>query len=231
MKTELCAGTAEAVRIARSLAFDRVELCQELETGGITPSAGLQSFALKFVETHILIRPRGGDFVYSQDEKEVMLSDIDASRRLGMHGIVTGALTAANTLDTDWLNEARRQSKDTVLTFHRAFDEATDWQEAMEQLIEAGFTRILTSGQAKDVHTGMAVLQQMKAFAKGRIEIMAGGGVSVENVREVLRTAAPDAIHFSGTVRRITGEGSNYATEILVPDPQKIQDILREIRR
>lgn len=230
MKTELCAGTEEAVKIASQLKIDRVELCQQLEIGGITPSAGLQIFSQKLIETHVLIRPRGGNFVYSQDEKEVMLQDISASASMGVPGVVIGALDAENNLDLDWLKEATKISRNLTLTFHRAFDEVSDWQSSLETLISLGFRRILTSGQANNVLEGKETLQAMKLFANRRIEIMAGGGVTVENASIIKETVQPDAIHFSGTVLRKASENSRYALDLLVPDRQKIENILKEIR-
>lgn len=229
MKKELCAGTACAVQIASKLRFDRVELCQQLEIGGITPSAGLQQFSARRIETHVLIRERAGGFVYSSDEKEIMLADIALSAALGVHGVVVGALNEDLRPDKEWLKEARKAAGKLELTFHRAFDEVNGWQEAMETLIESGFQRILTSGQAPDVLSGVETLKSMKLLAAGRIEIMAGGGVRAENAGKVIAYAQPDAIHFSGTRLRRQDESSRYATELLLPDEATIAGILKVI--
>ncbi len=230
MDIELCAGTESAVRIARQFQLDRVELCQQLEIGGTTPSAGLQQFSQRLIETHVLIRPRGGDFVYSSDEKEVMLKDIYASASLGMTGVVVGALLKNNELDADWLKEAQKASQQLELTCHRAFDEVQDWQSSMETLISLGFKRILTSGQADHVLAGKEVLKSMKAFANGRIEIMAGGGVKADNVQIIRDFVKPDAIHFSGTSMQQADGNSRYAVDLLLPNIETIAAIVGQIR-
>lgn len=230
MKIELCAGTEPAIRMARQLGLNRVELCQQLEIGGITPSIGLQQFAQVLIETHVLIRPRGGDFVYSSDEKEVMLKDIAASASLGVQGVVIGALLDNNQLDTDWLQEARKVSRQLDLTCHKAFDETEDWPSAMETLITLGFKRILTSGQAPNVLDGKDVLKAMKIHAGGRIEIMAGGGVKAGNVKAIRDWAQPDAIHFSGTKLQKSASDSRYAIDLLLPDVGVIGEIVELIR-
>ncbi len=227
MKLELCAGNEQAVRIAQQFSFSRIELCQQLEIGGITPSIGLQEFSKNIIETHVLIRPRGGNFEYSSDEKEVMLKDIQFSRSIGMHGIVVGALTSENKLDELFLKEAVKSAGAIPVTFHKAFDEVKNWKESLEKLIELGFRRVLTSGQALNASEGINQLISMKTFAKNRIEIMVGGGVNAENIFKIKNNVAPNAIHFSGTSLKKLGNNARYSVETLQPDLIKILDILK----
>lgn len=230
MKTELCAATESAVRMAAQLHFDRVELCQQLEVGGITPSIGFQQFSAAWIETHVLIRPRGGDFIYSPDEKLVMLKDIESSRLAGMHGIVIGALDETGNLDIHWLQEAKVAAGTMEITCHRVFDEVKDWKASMDTLISLGFKRILTSGQAQGVSEGKETLKAMKAYAAGKIEVMAGGGVNSGNAKSVAEFVQPDALHFSGTKRQKLGGNSRYAIEALLPDLATIEEILAVIK-
>jgi copper homeostasis protein len=222
MKLELCAGNELAVRIAHQFSFSRVELCQQLEIGGITPSLGLQEFSKKIIETHVLIRPRGGNFEYNSDEKEVMLKDIQFSKSIGIHGLVVGALNHHNELDETFLKEMVKLSGSTTITFHKAFDEVKDWKESMEKLIELGFKRILTSGQAINASEGIEQLIDMKRCASNRIEIMVGGGINAKNIVEIRTKVNPDAIHFSGTSMKRLGENPRYSIETLQPDSVKI---------
>lgn len=232
MKIELCAGNEAACRIAADFRFDRIELCQQLEIGGITPSIGLIDFAVHTlnVETHVLIRSRAGGFVFDADEKTVMERDIAAAVKTGARGLVVGALTPGAGLDVEWLETVKSAYPEHIWTFHRAFDEVENWKTAMDTLITLGFTRILTSGQAKNVLEGIPVLLEMQAYAAGRIEVMAGGGVTVANAARIRQELQPHAIHFSGTQIHQQDAGSRYAAQVLVPDPLKIRQLLETFR-
>jgi copper homeostasis protein len=223
MKTELCAGTIEAVNLAVKYQFDRVELCQQLEIGGLTPSIGLQIASQKKIETHVLIRVRGGDFVYSSEEKEIMLQDIFEANKQGMSGVVVGGLLSSGELDLEFLQEITKLSKGLSLTFHKAFDEVADWSSAMEALIELQFHRILTAGQATNVWNGKDQLHEMLKIAQQRIEIMAGGGITLDTISQIVAEIPLDAIHFSGTTYSILAPSSIYETKALLPDESKIQ--------
>lgn len=231
MKLELCAGTESAVRMAAELQFDRIELCQMLEIGGITPSIGFQQFSKELIETHVLIRPRGGGFQYSDHEKEIMLKDIVASRELGMDGVVVGALDEQGNLDKEWLQKVIAIKGSMELIFHRAFDEVKDWQQSMDVLIELGFKRILTAGQASNVSNGREILKNMREYANDRIEIMLGGGVEPTSIHEIKNLVKPHAIHLAGAKLIKLDENSRYATDALIPDLKLIQEILSEIKK
>ena len=227
MKFELCAASLEAIRLAKELNFDRVELCQNLEQGGITPSYGMIEYAIAYgIDTHVLIRPRPGGFNYSEDEVEVMLRDILNCKEMGAKGIVIGVLTESGEIDREILMEFMDKAKGMEVTFHRAFDDCFDWKKSMDILIESKVNRILSSGLARNVEIGMPILQEMIEYSSGRIEIMTGGGVNAANIGRLNPVLAPDAIHFSGTVKFQQDEDSLFSESVLRVDKARVQRIL-----
>ena len=227
MKFELCAASLEAIRIARELNFDRIELCQNLEQGGITPYYGMIEYAIAYgIETHVLIRPRPGGFNYSEDEVEVMLREIINCNNMGAKGIVIGALTEGGDIDKMVLAEMMQKSKGMEVTFHRAFDDSIQWEKSMDTLIEFGVNRILSSGMARNVDIGLPILEKMIEYSNGRIQIMAGGGVSAANIGRIKNELVPDAIHFSGTVKYQQDEESLFSESMLKVDKARVQRIL-----
>ncbi|SRR5574343_105542 len=227
MKFELCAASIDAIKIAKELNFDRIELCQTLEQGGITPSYGMIEYAIAYgIETHVLIRPRPGGFFYSEEEVEVMLREILNCKEMGAKGIVIGALTEAGEVDETFLQEAMQKAKGMEVTFHRAFDDCIEWEKAMDVLIKHGVNRILSSGLARNVELGLPILKQMVAHSAGRIEIMTGGGISAANAGKIVQELKPNAIHFSGTVKVQQDEDSLFAEPVLMVDKPRVQRIL-----
>lgn len=231
MKFELCAASLEAIRIAKELNFDRIELCQNLEQGGITPYYGMIEYAIAYgIETHVLIRPRPGGFNYSEDEVEVMLREILNCKSMGTSGVVIGALTESSEIDVAVLSEIMNKSKGMEVTFHRAFDDCFDWKKSMDLLIEHKVNRILSSGLARNVEIGMPILEEMIKYSAGRIEIMVGGGVNAANVAKICTDLTPDAIHFSGTVKFQQDEESLFSESVLKVDKARVQRILDAAR-
>lgn len=227
MKFELCAASLEAIRLAKELNFDRIELCQNLEQGGITPYYGMIEYAIAYgIETHVLIRPRPGGFNYSEDEVEVMLREIINCRDMGASGVVVGALTESGEIDKVALAEIMDKAKDMTVTFHRAFDDSFDWKKSMDILIDLKVDRILSSGMARNVEIGMPILEQMISYSNGRIEIMIGGGVNASNINKISKELCPDAIHFSGTVKYQQDEDSLFSESVLKVDKARVQRIL-----
>jgi copper homeostasis protein len=227
MKFELCAASLEAIRLARELNFDRIELCQNLEQGGITPYYGMIEYAIAYgIETHVLIRPRPGGFNYSEDEVEVMLREIINCKNMGAKGIVIGALTEGGDIDKMVLAEMMQKSKGMEVTFHRAFDDSIEWKKSMDTLIEFGVNRILSSGMARNVDIGLPILEQMIKHSNGRIQIMTGGGVSAANIGRIKNELVPDAIHFSGTIKYQQDEESLFSESMLKVDKARVQRIL-----
>ena len=232
IKIELCAASIEAIEIARKLNIDRIELCQDLEQGGLTPSAGLIQYAIsKDIETHVLIRPRAGGFHYSEMELEVILNDIIISKKLGVKGIVVGVLQANFELDISALQKIKAVSDGLELTFHRAFDESIDWKKSIDALIELGFNRILTSGFASNVEIGFENLKKMVEFAENQIEIMPGGGINAANIAKIINEISPKSIHFSGTVKSILDEDSLFSETILKVEEKRVLRILDCIKK
>ena len=231
MKIELCVASIEALQIVKDLRIDRIELCQNLEQGGMTPSHGFIEMALlNEIETHVLIRPRAAGFTYSEDEIQLMLNDIKDCRELGVKGIVIGALNINKTIDRDAMLRMKEVAKDLEITCHRAFDDSFDWKNSMDVLIEAGVNRILSSGLSSSVELGLPILTEMMKYAKSRIEIMVGGGVNLGNVQRILLDVQPDAIHFSGTSKIVIDENSYFSETLLQVDKSKVEKLIHSIR-
>jgi copper homeostasis protein len=227
MKYELCAASLEAIRLAKELNFDRIELCQNLEQGGITPSYGMIEYAIAHgIDTHVLVRPRPGGFFYTEEEMEVMLREIINCKEIGAKGVVVGVLNESGEIDKERLAKIVEKADGMEVTFHRAFDDCLDWKKAMDILIELGVHRILSSGMARNVEHGLPILEKMKAYSNGRIEIMAGGGISAANVGKVCQQLGPDAIHFSGTVKFLQDEESLFSESVLKVDAARVKRIL-----
>lgn len=232
MKIELCVASVDALHIVKELAIDRIELCQNLEQGGTTPSFGLIEMALsKELEVHVLIRPRAGGFVYSEEEIKVMLNDIEVCRTRGVKGVVIGALNTNSQIDTNTVLRMKEAAKEMQVTFHRAFDESFNWRNSMEFLIDSGINRVLTAGLASSVDLGLPTLTEMMHYANKRIEIMVGGGVNLGNINRIVAEVQPDAIHFSGTSKVLLDEQSNFSESILQIDRGKVEKLIQSIRR
>jgi copper homeostasis protein len=231
MKIELCAASVTAIKLAKELKFDRIELCENLVQGGITPSAGRIEYAVNSgVETHVLIRPRPGGFYYSQEEVDIMVSDIRFAKQLGAKGVVVGVLNAYRAIDEETLKKFMDAAENMEITFHRAFDDCVlDWQKRLDILMNAGVTRLLSSGLASNISNGISVLKEMKEYIGNNIQLMPGGGVSAGNVAKIITEVHPDAIHFSGTVKTIVDEESFFSETFLAIDENRVKRILEEI--
>lgn len=227
MELELCAASIEAVQLAKKHNFNRIELCQNLEHGGITPSIGMIQTALKYdIDTHVLVRPRIGNFIYSSEEKEIILSDIKNFNSLNIKGLVIGVLKSNNELDINFLSEIKTINSSFDLTFQRAFDDVQNWKQAIDELVDLGFIRILTSGGKPTVDEGFQQLQQMIEYANGRIQIMTGGGINANNIKKIVTVLKPSAIHFSGTSIYKSNDNSLFSTDQLIVEETKIESIL-----
>lgn len=198
MKCELCAYTLEACHTAARIGIDRVELCASPAEGGVTPSIATitQACAIPGMEVSVMIRPRGGDFLYSDEELGTMLHDIRMAREAGATGVVFGVLTAEGKVDVERTRLLVEAAQGIDTTFHRAIDMTEDYQQAVEDIIHTGCTRILTSGGHDKAIDGIDNIVQAVARAAHRIEIMAGSGVTAGNARQLASTGV-DALHFS----------------------------------
>jgi copper homeostasis protein len=198
VEVEVAVQDAASARTARDAGADRVELCSALAaTGGVTPSIGVvEAVVAVGLPVHVLIRPRPGGFVHDADERAVMLRDVRAALAAGAAGIVSGGLTADGRVDADLVARLVDETGDAVFTFHRAIDAVDDRLAALDALLAAGASRVLTSGGAARAGDGTAALAELVVRADGRLEIQAGGGVTVDAIPGLVR-AGVDAIHLS----------------------------------
>lgn len=196
---EVCCGDIESVLAANAGGAGRIELCSALADGGVTPSAGLirQAVRLSTIPVNVLIRPRGGDFLYNEAEVDVMVEDIILCRESGAHGVVIGALTPDGDPDLPALRRMTDAAGEMSVTFHRAFDLCRSAAEALEQLVELGCDRVLTSGQQASAIEGAPLLRKLREQAAGRILILAGAGVNPASAAELIATGAADEVHAS----------------------------------
>lgn len=230
MKLELCVTDPSGLHLAKKYGFDRIELCVNLEMGGLTPSPGLVHMALNMgLETHALIRPRAGGFVYSDIEKELILAEIHALKYLGVHGFVIGALKENMEIDTTLIGEISKITKGKDLTFHRAFEEMAEWEDGVGVLKFFNFKRVLTSGRASNVNDGMINLNEIKDCFGSELELMVGGGINAKNIRRVAEEIEPSAIHFSGA-NVIQDKNSLFGGSRMQIDENKVKDILSALK-
>jgi len=196
---EICVDSVAGVRAAKAAGADRVELCADLLEGGITPSRGMirQAKAIAGIGLNVMIRPRGGDFLFDDDEFATMRSDIETAKAEGADGVVIGLLSATGEIDIARTRELIALGRPLSVTFHRAFDMTPEPFKALEALIELGVDRVLTSGQETSVLEGLPLIVELIERAGDRIVIMPGGGITARNVDRILAAARPREIHFA----------------------------------
>lgn len=229
---EVCVDTVAGLAACAGIA-DRVELCAGLDIGGLTPGPGLlQAARDSGLETHVLIRPRPGDFSVDGDALRQMVRDIVAVRDMGLHGVVIGA-TKGGALDVPALRDMVQAAQGLNVTLHRAIDVVRDPAAAMEQAIDLGMTRVLTSGGAPTAADGTAQIAALNRQAGGRIEVMAGSGVTSANVQEILKQTAVPAVHASCS-QVIPAAGAIQALGFgmqRVTDPAKVKHLRATLDR
>lgn len=208
-RIEVCVDSMASAREAVRGGADRLELCANLIIGGTTPSPALIREAAKLgVPVNVLIRPRFGDFLFTQDEKQEQLEQIAQLGALGASGAVVGALRADGTLDAPFLAACREAARGLTLTLHRAFDVCADAQEALEQAAALGFDTILTSGQCATAQEGADLLSQLVRQAEGRLMVMPGSGVNADNIAQLYEKTHARAFHLSA--RRTVSSGMAF---------------------
>lgn len=241
---EICVEGLDGFLAAQEGGADRVELCASLIEGGLTPSIGtiLEVKARARIPFHVIIRPRGGDFLYSDTEFASMLADVKALRELGVPGIVIGCLTADGRIDEDRTAQLVQAARPMKVTCHRAFDMTRDPEEALEALIRCGVDRVLTSGQRPDAMAGLAILKRAVEQAGDRIVVMGCGDLDESNIAEVRRATGLKEMHFaalrqepSGMVFRnadIGMGGTDLEREYTntVTDPDRVRATIRAAR-
>ena len=198
-KIEICANSVASCLEAQKGGAYRVELCAGIPEGGTTPSYGEIAVASELlnIKLNIIIRPRGGDFLYSDVEHKTMLHDIEMAKKLGVDGVVIGCLKADGTIDMERNRELIAAAEGMSVTFHRAFDMCKNPFESLEQIIALGCDRLLTSGQQPTAIEGISLLSQLVEKAGDRIIIMPGSGVNEDNIAILADETKAKEFHFS----------------------------------
>ncbi len=237
MTLEIVVYNIESALKAQEGGADRIELCDNPAEGGTTPSFGMIESVRQNVnlDLFVMIRPRGGDFNYSNYEFHCMKRDIYQCQRISVDGIVFGILNADGTLDKKRCKELIDKARPLQVTCHRAFDMTRDPFEALEDCIEVGFDRILTAGHQTTAALGADLIAELVKKANGRIAIMPGSGVNENTVEEIVRKTKVTEVHFSATAFRdsvmqyrnqaITGMGSEEGAEFKyrTVDPERVR--------
>ena len=236
---EICCGSVDDVFQAKAAGAHRVELNSSLFLGGLTPSIGAVRAAQQAgIPIMAMVRPREGGFCYTDREFEGMVEDIHAFVQEGVEGLVFGVLHPDGTVDTGRCKRLIDAAQGQETVFHRAFDVTPDWKRALDELMDLGFTRVLTSGQAPSVLFGEQRLREMIDYAQGRIQILPGGGIRPTNIAQVVQTIGCTQVHASAN-RRCTDTsclgnpeihfgGALYPAEdqYSMTDPGKVQGLL-----
>jgi copper homeostasis protein len=230
---EVCVDSVASAVAAERGGAQRVELCSALIEGGVTPSSGLIESVRSRVSTplHVMVRPRGGDFLYDEDEFGVMRRDIETAKRLGADGVVFGLLSAEGSVDVERTRQLIDLARPLAVTFHRAFDMARDLFRALEDTCGAGADRILTSGGEATAAEGVEVIKRLVKVAGDRIGIMAGSGINPGNagmlvrqtgVREIhvgLRSSVPSPMQYRNPrISMGSVEGREYERSVVLED-------------
>jgi len=241
---EVCVDSVESAMAAERGGADRVELCDNLLEGGTTPSAGAIAVARAHlgIKLQVIIRPRGGDFCYSDVEFAVMQHDAALAKQLGADGVVVGILTADGEIDISRTRALIELARPLSVTFHRAFDMSCDPYRALEDLIGLGVDRILTSGQEPSVIEGLDLIAELVQIAGDRVIIMPGGGTE-RNVHKVVARSGVREVHVTGTTsvasamhfrnQRVFMGGELRPPEYsrLTTDPERIRQLRNEVTR
>ena len=198
-KIEICVEGIDGLVAAQTAGADRVELCASLIEGGLTPSMGVvrESLRIATIPFHVIVRPRGGDFLYSDLEFATMIDDIKALKDLGVAGVVIGCLTPDGKIDEVRTKALVDAARPMSVTCHRAFDMTVDYREAIEALVRCGVDRVLTSGQRDTAVEGIDILRDSVAIANGRIVIMTCGALDATNIAGVRQATGTDEMHFA----------------------------------
>jgi copper homeostasis protein len=196
---EVCANSVQSAINAQRAGASRIELCENLPVGGTTPSYGSIKLSRRHlaIAINVLIRPRPGDFLYSDTEFETIKEDIRVSKELGVNGVVCGVLLPDGNVDVDRTRELVELSRPLSFTFHRAFDFTPDPFRALNDVIATGADRILTSGQKSKAGEGIPLLKELVALAGNRIIVMPGSGVNINSIAGIAQTGAKE-FHMSG---------------------------------
>lgn len=241
---EVCVDTVESATAAQAGGADRVELCDNLMEGGTTPSFGAIEQARKHLKIglHVIIRPRGGDFLYSDLEFEIIRRDIEICKQIGIDGVVIGILTADGEIDAERTKELVELAKPLSVTFHRAFDVTKDAAKSLETLISLGIDRVLTSGQEPTAFEGIETIAALVGQAGNRITILGCGSLNSRNAKRFIAKTGVKEIHLTGFAEvesemiyrneRVYMGGALRSAEFSrsVVSPQIIASVCKEIK-
>jgi len=199
MLLEICANSVTSAVNAQAGGADRVELCQNLTIGGTTPSATAIQMSRKLltIDLYVLIRPRGGDFCYSDLEFDQILAAIALAKQWGANGIVTGILQSDGTVDVPRMQQVVRAAGNLPVTFHRAFDYTPDPYKALDTLIDLGCTHVLSAGQQADAYSGYTLLAKLVQRAQNNITVIPGGGITPSNIGWIAKLTKANSYHLS----------------------------------
>ena len=209
MIIEACVGNINEALRAESLGATRVEICENLKIGGTTPSAGTISIAKKIlnIPSMILIRPRGGNFIYSNNEIEIMRHDIEVCKKIGVKGVVIGALTKENTIDIELVKELIQIAKPLEITFNKAIDSTYNVLEEFKNLLKTDVDRVLTSGGAKTASDGREIINEMVRIANGKIKIISAGKIHHSILPKLQKILTSDEFHGKKIVGNLNSLG------------------------
>jgi copper homeostasis protein len=198
---------------AQNAGADRIELCNNLPEGGTTPGLGLIRSARQnlSIGLHVIIRPRGGDFLYSVLEYDIMKKEIDICRECGVDGVVIGILETRGAIDIERTAKLTELARPMSVTFHRAFDMSIDPFKGLEAVIDSGADRLLTSGHRKSAYEGMLLIKDLVEQAGDRIIIMPGSGINESNIENIARVTRAKEFHFTG--RKVIESGMIFRRE------------------
>ena len=210
MTIEICATSIKSIINAQNAGANRIELCEDYLIGGVTPSLDfiLESIKKSKIPINVLIRPRGGDFNFNDEEYKIMIESIHQLKKYKINGFVIGFLDENKKIDSNRLSQFRKITKGYELIFHRAFDYLINQDESLELLIKNNFDRILCSGSVVDSEKGLERLKYLKKISNGRISIMPGGGVNLKNFN-LFKASNFEEIHLSAIDKNISLD-SNY---------------------
>lgn len=230
-KLELCIDSLQSALVADEAKADRIELCSHLDSGGLSPSYGLLSLVKERVSLpiHILIRPRAGDFCYDDSEFEVMQREVELAKKMEIAGVVIGILEPDGKIDIDRMRVLVELAKPMSITFHRAFDFCSDPYKALQEIIDLGCDRLLTSGQKRTAMEGANLIKELHQRAEGRLIVMPGSGINSQNAMELIKMTGVREIHASAS--KAQAPKMIYQKEGLALNYGGAEELIREADR
>lgn len=221
---EVCANGLQSAINAQASGADRIELCENLEVGGVTPAPEVMMKVRESIHLpiHVLIRPRAGDFNYGEEEFQIIIESIQTCKKLKMEGVVFGVLHNDFTIDQEHTAQLISLAKPMSVTFHRAFDVVIDPVESLHTLIKLGVNRILTSGQKENALLGSDLISKLVSIAEDKITLLAGGGITEDNIAAIVKQSGTHEFHFSA--KKLLADNG------FVSDPELIRNLCRKAR-